>query len=472
MYIIAFCCLTVASLLPQFAGSIIEKIMPILNKTSSQSVAASTSNSNNTISPTHTLAALAFSVPVLLLALAGCGEKSGHANANNAPMPPPEVNVVTVQPKDIALSYEYVGQTAGSRETEVRARISGILEKRLYEEGSRVDAGTVLFQIDPGTYQTQLASAEAAAAVSQAKLNQARREFTRLSPLGVEKAISQKEVDDAKSALETAEAGFKQAQAQVNEAKLNLSYTKVIAPISGVTSIANKSNGSLVTPTDSLLTTLVQTDPMYVNFSVTEADFLKLNKDVSDGKIKVPGKRAPNGSLGFAVQIKLADGSIFPTTGKMAFASEKINPATGGFDARAEIPNPKGILRPGQFVRVMLNGATQAHALSVPQRAVIDGPMGKMVFTVSPDNKLAPHPVEVDGWSNGQWIVTKGLQSGERVLVDGFIKAHTPGMTVKPVVVASAGATPPTSATSSASASAANTPASAAAHTNDVKSPK
>ncbi|MET3118300.1 membrane fusion protein (multidrug efflux system) [Undibacterium sp. GrIS 1.8] len=386
-----------------------------------------------------------------LLVLAACGKAGGAGPGGPGGMPPPEVNVVTVQPTNLPMDFEYVGQTAGSRETEVRARISGILENRLYEEGSRVKAGTVLFQIDPGTYKTQLASAEAAAGVNEAKLNQAKREFARLTPLAAEKAISQKEFDDAKSALETAEASYKQSMAQVNEAKLNLGYTRVVAPIDGVTGIASKSNGSLVTASDSLLTTIVQTDPVYVNFSITEADYLKLSQEVSGGKIALPGKRATNGSLAFDVKVKLADGSIFPMVGKMNFASEKVNPATGGFDARAQIPNPDGTLRPGQFVRVILNGATRTAALSVPQRAVIDSPMGKIVFTVTPDNKLAPRPVELDGWSNGEWIVTKGLKGGDRVLVDGFIKAHEPGMTVTPVPLAakpsgSAGSSAPTSA--------------------------
>ncbi|MES2934020.1 MAG: efflux RND transporter periplasmic adaptor subunit [Pseudomonadota bacterium] len=376
-------------------------------------------------------------------------------------MPPPEVTVVTVQAKDKAIGFEYVGQTAGSRETEVRARISGILENRLYEEGSRVKAGTVMFQIDPGTYQNQLASAEAAAAVSEAKLNQAKREFTRLEPLAAEKAISQKEFDDAKSALETAEATLKQTRAGVNEARLNLSYTKVVAPIAGISGIASKSNGSLVTPGDSLLTTLIQTDPIYVNFSVTEADFLKLNNDVNSGKLTVPGKRASNGSMAFDVNIKLADGSIFPTSGKMNFVSERVNPSTGGFDARAQIPNPDGALRPGQFVRVMLNGASRTNAIAIPQRAVIDSPMGKMVFTVTPDDKLAPRPVELDGWANGEWIVTKGLQAGDRVLVDGFIKAHDPGMTVTPVALAAAKPADPAAASTKP---AADTKSAASAH--------
>ena len=391
--------------------------------------------------------------PVLLIS--ACGKQGAGAQGGPNGMPPPEVSVVTVQARDLPIDYEYVGQTAGIRETEVRARISGILEKRVYEEGAKVKAGQVLFQIDPGSYQTQLASAEAAAGVADAKLNQAKREFARLAPLAAEKAISQREYDDAKSNLEMAEASYKQLRAQVNEAKLNLSYTRVVAPISGVTGIAAKPNGSLVTPSDSLLTTIVQTDPIYVNFSVTEADFLKMNADVANGKLKLPGKRSNNGSLAFEVRVKQADGSIFPTAGKMIFTSEKVNPNTGGFDARAEIANPDGALRPGQFVRVMLQGGSRSDAIAIPQRAVIDSPMGKMVFAVSPDNKLVPHPVELDGWSRGEWVVTKGLQSGERVLVDGFIKAHDPGMTVTPVPLGSAGAKATAPSANPAAASAA-----------------
>ena len=391
--------------------------------------------------------------PVLLIS--ACGKQGGGTQAGPHGMPPPEVSVVTVQARELPIDYEYVGQTAGIRETEVRARISGILEQRVYEEGAKVKAGQVLFQIDPGSYQTQLASAEAASGVAEAKLNQAKREFARLAPLAAEKAISQREYDDAKSNLEMAEASYKQVRAQVNEAKLNLSYTKVVAPISGVTGIAAKPNGSLVTPSDSLLTTIVQTDPIYVNFSVTEADFLKMNADVANGKLTLPGKRSNNGSLAFQVRVKQADGSIFPTAGKMIFTSEKVNPNTGGFDARAEIANPDGALRPGQFVRVMLQGGSRSNAIAIPQRAVIDSPMGKMVFTVSPDNKLVPHPVELDGWSRGEWVVTKGLQSGERVLVDGFIKAHDPGMLVTPVPLGSNGAKPVAPQPNSAAASSA-----------------
>jgi membrane fusion protein (multidrug efflux system) len=384
---------------------------------------------------------LSLAVLSLPLLLAACGKPDGEGKPGMGEMPAPEVNVVTVQARNLPIDFEYVGQTAGSRETEVRARISGILQDRLYEEGARVKAGALLFQIDPGTYQTQLASVEAAAGVVEARLNQAKREFARLTPLAAEKAISQKEFDDAQSNLESAEASFKQARAQANEARLNLGYTKVVAPIAGVTGIAAKSNGSLVTPADSLLTTIVQTDPLYINFSISEADFLKMNSEISNGTLALAGKRASNGSLAFAIKLKLADGSIFPATGKMNFVSERVNVATGGFDARAQIANPDGVLRPGQFVRVNLGGATRSGAIAVPQRAVIDGPMGKMVFTVSAENKLVPKPVELNGWSNGEWIVTKGLQSGERVLVDGFIKAHTPGMLVKPVALAATAAT-------------------------------
>lgn len=379
-------------------------------------------------------------------------------------MPPPEVAVVTVQAKAQPVELEYTGQTAGSRETEVRARVGGILNRRLYEEGVVVQAGTPLFQIDPANFQTQLASAEAAVAVAEAKAAQARREYARLAPLAAEKAVSQKESDDSKSALETAEASLKQVQAQANEARLNLGYTRVVAPIAGTTGIASKADGSLVTTADSLLTTIVQTNPMYVNFSVSEGDMLHMTQMVKAGQLTVPGKKAANGSLGFAVNIKLSDGSSYPRTGKLNFASERINPQTGSFDVRAEIPNPDGTLRPGQFVRVSLGGASRANSLSVPQRAIIDSPFGKIVFVVNKDDKLEPHPVELDGWTQGQWIVTKGLKDGDRVLVDGYIKAHDPGMLVKPVpfVPAADGAGGKAPAPAAAAAAASAAPASGA----------
>ena len=371
-------------------------------------------------------------LPLALLAACGKSDAPGAAAGGPPAMPPPQVSVVTVQPKDNAITFEYTGQTAGSRETEVRARVSGILQRRLFEEGSTVKAGASLFQIDPANLQTQVASTDATIAVAEARLNQTRRDMARLGPLIAEKAISQKEFDDSKSAVESAEAILKQARAQGNEAKLNLGYTRVVAPISGVTGTAAKADGSLVNSAD-MLTTIVQVNPIYVNFSVSEGDMLKLNKQMANGQVAVPGKKSNNGSVAFAVTVKLSDGSTFPRQGKMNFSSEKLNPTTGSFDARAEIANPDGALRPGQFVRVILGGANRTQSITVPQRAILDGPMGKMVFKVTPENTLAPQPVEVDGWSNGEWIVTKGLVAGDRVMVDGIIKANKPGMTVTPV---------------------------------------
>ena len=356
---------------------------------------------------------------------------------------------------------EYAGQTAGSRETEVRARVAGILQRRLFAEGATVKAGQPLFQIDPANFQTQATSVDASVALARARVDQARRDQARLVPLIAEKAISQKEFDDAKSALEIAEATLRQTQAQAAEAQLNLGYTKVIAPIGGITTTANKSDGSLVSAADSLLTTIIQTDPIYVNFSVAESDFISLNKRVKEGKLNVPAQRANSGNLGFNVQVKLADGSLHPQAGKLNFSGQRVNPQTGSIDVRAEIPNADGSLRPGQFVRVTLSGATRPNTISVPQRAVIDSPFGKMVFKVTPDNKLAPQPVELDGWSGGNWVITKGLQSGDRVLVEGFIKANQPGMTVKvvPYVAGGAPGGPPGGAPGSTSGAAPAKPA-------------
>jgi membrane fusion protein, multidrug efflux system len=371
---------------------------------------------------------------VAALVLAGCSKSdSASGQAGSAIMPPPEVAVVTVKARALPVEMEFTGQTAGSREVEVRSRVPGILQKRLFEEGSQVKAGQPMFQIDPASFQNQVATNEAAVAIAQARVSQAQREDARLVPLAAASYISQRALDDSKSALETAQAQLLQAQAQLSDARLNLSYTKVVAPISGTTGTLSKSEGSLISGTDTLLTTLVQTNPVYVNFSVAEADLMRMSQQLKAGTLDVPGKRAANGSLGFTVRVKLVDGSFYPISGKLNFASERVNVATGSFDMRAELPNPAGALRPGQFVRVFLGGATHPDSLSVPQRAVIDSPFGKIVFVVTPEDKLEPRPVVLDTWTQGQWIVSKGLKDGERVLVDGFIKAHDPGMQVKPV---------------------------------------
>ncbi len=407
-------------------------------------------------------------LPIVLLAACGKSDAPGAPNAaagGPPAMPPPQVSVVTVQPKDTAITFEYTGQTAGSRETEVRARVAGILQRRLFEEGATVKAGASLFQIDPANLQTQVAATDATIAVAEARLNQTKRDVARLAPLIAEKAISQKEFDDSKSAVESAEASAKQARAQGNEAKLNLGYTRVTAPISGVTGTAAKADGSLVNSAD-MLTTIVQVNPIYVNFSVSEGDMLKLNKQMANGQVAVPGKKSNNGSVAFAVTVKLSDGSTYPRQGKMNFSSEKLNPTTGSFDARAEIANPEGTLRPGQFVRVVLAGASRTQSITVPQRAILDGPMGKMVFKVTPQNTLAPQPVEIDGWANGEWIVTKGLVAGDRVMADGIIKANKPGMTVTPVPFVAGVApapTPPAEGSAKAAAAAPAPPAAPAA---------
>jgi membrane fusion protein, multidrug efflux system len=413
------------------------------------------------LSPTRiALSALAIAV------LSGCGKGTSNgagAGGPGAGAPPPEVSVITVQASSQAVELEYAGQTAGSRETEVRARVAGILQRRLFTEGTAVKAGQALFQIDAANFQTQAASLDAATALAMARRDQAKRDFSRLAPLIAEKAVSQKEFDDAKSAVDIAEATLKQTLAQLSEAKLNLGYTRVTAPISGITTTANKSDGSLVTAADSLLTTIVQTDPMYVNFSVSESDFISLSKRAKVGQLNLPSPSS-GGNLGFKVQVKLADGSLHPKVGKLNFSGQRVNPQTGSIDVRAEIPNADGSLRPGQFVRVLLGGATRPNTISVPQRAVIDSPFGKIVFKVTPDDKLAPQPVELDGWSGGNWVITKGLQNGDRVLVEGFIKANQPGMTVKPVpyVVGAqavrpvAAAKPAATATPAAAASAAS----------------
>jgi len=365
-------------------------------------------------------------VPVLALAVAGCGP-SGGADKGGPPggMPPSEVTVMTVAPKAIPVAFEYVGQTAGSREVEVRARVTGILLKRNFDEGGPVKQGQSLFTIDPAPFEAAAARAQADVAAAEARLEQARRNAARFKPLYAEKAVSQKDYDDAVSAEQIGSADVKAARARLAEARLNLGYTKVEAPVSGVAGRALRSEGSLVSGPDVLLTTVVQANPIWVNFGIPDNDQARLQKEIQAGRLAVP-----NGGQ-FEVALVLADGTPYGQTGKLNFTDVRISAATGTRETRAELPNRDGLLRPGQFVRVVLRGAMYPNAVTVPQRAVLEGPQGKFVYLVGEKGVAEPRPVQAGEWSGGgDWIITDGLKEGERVIVDGVMRLG-PGAPVR-----------------------------------------
>jgi membrane fusion protein (multidrug efflux system) len=355
----------------------------------------------------------------MALAAAGCGKAGGDSvPGSGAGMPPPEVAVVTVEPKPLAVSFEYVGQTAGSREAEVRSRVQGILISRNFTEGEAVKKGQSLYTIDPAPFEAAVARAAAELAAAEARHGQAARNAARLKPLLEEKAVSQKEYDDAASAEAIAAAEAKAAQARLAEARLNLGYTRVEAPIAGLASRSLASEGSLVPGPAQLLTTVVQVDPIWVNFGMPDNEQTRLQKEVEAGRLVLP----KNGA--FEVEVRLADGSVHARKGRLAFADVRISPATGTREARAELPNPEGRLRPGQFVRVVLKGAVIPDAVTVPQRAVLENPQGagKLVFVVDDKGTAQPRPVEAGPWSGGEWVITSGLKGGERVIVEGVLK--------------------------------------------------
>ena len=392
---------------------------------------------------------LLVSVAITAIVLTACGRGGGEDKGGKGGFPPAPVSVEEVKTTTVPIRFEYVGQTAGSKEAEVRARVQGILEKRTYQEGNRVTAGQTLFILDSRPYAAQVQAAEAELSRAQAQYSQAKRNFDRVKPLAGSNALSQREFDEATSGEESGAAAIKQAQARLTEARLNLGYTRVTAPVTGWASRAQKSEGSLVSPgADSLLATISQLDPLYVNFSVSEAERLRLNRLMNSGELKAPaanGAAAKNGDKssgavsaadksplsGYSVALKLSDGSFYERKGRLTFVDPAINAGTGSFDARAELPNADAALRPGQFVRVIVEGATRPNTIVVPQRAVMDGPQGKFVFVTGkgPDGKTdvaLPRPVTVGEWvevgGQQQWIVESGLKPGDVIVTDGTAK--------------------------------------------------
>jgi membrane fusion protein (multidrug efflux system) len=339
-----------------------------------------------------------------------------------------------VSTRDVPVTFEYTAQTAAYRETEVRARVSGILLKRNYREGGTVRRGDSLFTIDPAPFQLALARAEADLGVAQARLDQAQRELARLKPVYAERAVSQKEFDDATSAERIASADTQSARARLNEARLNMEWTRVESPITGIAGRAAVSEGTLVSGPNVLLTTVTQADPMYVIFGVPDRDRLALREDVEAGRVQLPA----DGKL--KAKVTLADGHDYARTGLVNFRDVRVNPQTGTSESRAAFPNPDNLLRAGEFVRLRLEGALRTGAIVVPQRAVLDNPAGKFVYVVTAESKAQPQPVKVGPWVGDGWVINDGLKPGERVIIDGTAKIFAPGSPVNVIDPAPPGA--------------------------------
>jgi len=343
--------------------------------------------------------------------LAGCSEGKTAPGPAMGPLP---VTVLEVQPQRVPSSVEVMAQTEGARETEVRARVGGILVKRLYQEGETVKAGQPLFQIDRSTYEIALADAKA-------KAEQASREMSRLKGLIEAKAISQKDYDDAVSNNAIAQAALHQAQ-------LNLSWTTVTAPVGGTTGRAAKSEGNLISAgADSLLTSIYQSNPIWVRFSLGDSDLNKL-----------AGGRVTSKNV-HGVELILANGTVYPKTGKLNFLASNIDTTLGTQQLRAEFDNSDNQLLPGQFVRIRLLTGEREGVFLVPQAAIVQTEQGPMVMLSAAENKVVPRPIQVAEWRGKDWVVTGGLQAGDKVIIDNLMKLR-PGAPVAPHLPAVLGA--------------------------------
>ncbi len=364
------------------------------------------------------LACLAASVALL----AACGKGDDSKAAANPAQQAMPVTVIRVTSRPVPISQEAVGQAEGSREVEIRARVNGILERRLYQEGAPVAAGAALFVIDPAPYELAVQQAQAALVQERVRRELAQTEAQRLEPLVQEKAISQREVDQALATAKQATAAIAAAEAKLKEAQLNLSYTRLTAPIAGITGRALRSEGSLITANaeSSLLTTLTQVDPIWVRFSLAEGDF---------NRIRGAGAKA-------RVQLVAEDGSITIDNGRLNFAATAVDARTGAVQLRAEFPNHASRWLPGQFLKVRVLAGEQI-AMLVPQGAISQGEQSRVVMTVGAENKVVPKPVQASTWIGGDIVITKGLAEGDLVIVDNLVKLR-PGATVQPKTAAAA----------------------------------
>lgn len=375
-----------------------------------------------------------------LMTLAACGDKAPPSG----PPPAPEVGVVTVAQRTLDVPTELPGRVEAARVAQVRARVTGIVQKRLFAEGSDVKAGAVLFQIDPAPYKAVIDSARASLAKAQANEQQSTGLLNRYKPLREANAISQQDFVNATSSAAQAGADVAAAKAAVQTAQLNLDYATVTAPISGRIGQALVTEGALVSASEATQMALIQqVDQVYVNFTQPVADITKLRNAFASGKSKSLGLTIP-------VRITLDDGSTLPDAGKLLFSDLTVDPTSGQVTVRALVPNHDGALMPGMYVRGRIAQQQVSSAVLLPQQAVQRTTQNDTVMVVGADGKPAVREVKLGGTENSSWIVLEGLKPGEQVIVDGFQRIR-PGGTVKPV---------PWSA--SAPATAAPAPASAA----------
>lgn len=391
------------------------------------------------------------------LLLAACGKPDGKAAGGAPPqMPPPEVGVVTATPGDVGLVTELPGRVEASRVAQVRARAAGILQQRLFKEGSDVKAGQPLFRIDPAPYAAAAESARATLAKAQANLSQASAQVERYRPLVSANAISKQDFVNAEAAEKQAQADVAAAKAAVRTAEINLGYASVTAPISGRIGRALVTEGALVGQGEATALAVVQQiDPVYVNFTQSASEVFQLRRAMENGQLKRAGSEAAS------VKLVLSDGTEYAQPGKLLFTDLSVDATTGQVTLRAEVPNPKGELLPGLYLRVRIEQAQASNAITLPQQAVTRTQQGDTISVVGDDGKISQRTIKVSAAQNNRWVVLEGLKAGEKVMVDGFQKLQMmpPGTPVKPVPWQAPGAAP---AQPAGAASAAQAPVSAA----------
>lgn len=351
-----------------------------------------------------------------ILALSACKEESQKQTVQAIP-----VEVIATKPVDVPLFLEFSGRAQGSKEVEVRSQVSGILLKRNYIEGAEVKEGDVLFKIDPAPYQATLKQTQAKLAQEQAKLEAAKNQFRRMNILFKDRIVSEKALDDAKTTLETVEASIELARAEVQSAQLDLDYTTVTAPISGITSLETKSEGSLISNTD-LLTNITQLNPVYVMFSSTDKEIFGLRDMFEHGFINNPRKSDKNTMI---AKIKFDNGAFYEEEGEITFTNSIVDTKTGTVQSRAVFANPTKKIMPGQFARVVIEGITRLNAIVLPKESVLQGSQGSFVYRVNADNIAEIVNVKT-GLSapNGDWIIDEGLNEGDKIVVDGIMKVR------------------------------------------------